>query len=130
VKRLLVVAATALAAVAIYAVTAPASEQSVTPKQFAALKATVTKQGKELKTLEACLFVGAAPVGVYGDGSTSGFLFQTSDKVVHLFPAISLVAQSQQAQATWVVTTTAQCAAAMNSKTGSPPRIARIEPAR
>lgn len=44
-KRALVVVMVALAAVALYAATAPAGQQAVTPKQFAALS-------KRVKTLE------------------------------------------------------------------------------
>jgi hypothetical protein len=50
-KRLLVVAAAALAAVALYATTAPAGQQAVTPKQFAALKKQVTKLQTDLRNL-------------------------------------------------------------------------------
>jgi hypothetical protein len=45
-RRVLVVVLTALAAVALYATTAPAGQQAVTPKQFAAL----TKRVKALET--------------------------------------------------------------------------------
>jgi hypothetical protein len=41
--RVLAVAVVALAAVALYAATAPAGEQAVTPKQFAALQKRVAK---------------------------------------------------------------------------------------
>ncbi len=44
-KRILAVALAALAAVALYAATAPAGQQAVTPKQFAALSKRVTKLG-------------------------------------------------------------------------------------
>ena len=44
--RVLAVALVALAAVALYATTAPAGDQAVTPKQFSALQ-------KRVKTLEA-----------------------------------------------------------------------------
>ena len=44
-RRVLVVAVVALAAVALYAATAPAGQQAVTPKQFSALT-------KRVKTLE------------------------------------------------------------------------------
>ena len=45
-RRVLAVALVALAAVALYATTAPAGEQAVTPKQFSALQ-------KRVKALEA-----------------------------------------------------------------------------
>jgi hypothetical protein len=45
-RRVLVVAVVAIAAVALYVTTAPAGEQAVTPKQFAALQKRVTKLEK------------------------------------------------------------------------------------
>jgi hypothetical protein len=56
--RVLAVAMVALAAVALYAATAPAGEQAVTPKQFAALQKRVTKLEKDNKAIiEALSFV-------------------------------------------------------------------------
>src|SRR5881296_1453602 len=68
--RALIVAATAVAAVSLYAATAPAGQQAVTPKQFAALSKRVTKLEKNNKDLTAiaaavvvCVFdKGAVPV--------------------------------------------------------------------
>jgi hypothetical protein len=52
--RALIVAATAIAAVSLYVVTtAPAGQQAVTPKQFAALSKRVTKLEKDNKLLLA-----------------------------------------------------------------------------
>ena len=51
--RALIVAATAVAAVSLYAATAPAGQQAVTPKQFAALSKRVTKLEKDNKLLLA-----------------------------------------------------------------------------
>jgi hypothetical protein len=50
-RRVLAVAMVAIAAVALYAATAPAGQQSVTPKQFAALSKRVTKLEKDNKLL-------------------------------------------------------------------------------
>jgi hypothetical protein len=62
-KRVLVVVLVAVAAVALYAATAPAGQQAVTPKQFAALQKRVTKVEKDNKDLidfanvvAACVF--------------------------------------------------------------------------
>jgi hypothetical protein len=49
--RVLAVAVVALAAVALYAATAPAGEQAVTPKQFAALQKRVTALEKTNKQI-------------------------------------------------------------------------------
>jgi hypothetical protein len=62
-RRVLVVALAALAAVALYATTAPAGQQAVTPKQLAALTKrvkTLEKDSKNLKDFAAvvvtCVF--------------------------------------------------------------------------
>ena len=57
-KRLLVVAMIVIAAVSLYAATAPAGEQAVTPKQFTALQKRVAKLEKDDKNLlDAVIFV-------------------------------------------------------------------------
>ncbi len=57
-RRVLVLAAVALAAVAVYAATAPAGQQAVTPKQFAALSKRVKALEKDNKDLiQAMVFV-------------------------------------------------------------------------
>jgi hypothetical protein len=57
-SRVLAVAVVALAAVALYAATAPAGQQAVTPKQFNALAKRVTKLEKTNKDLtDALVFV-------------------------------------------------------------------------
>jgi hypothetical protein len=69
-KRALVVALVAFAAVALYSTTAPAGQQAVTPKQFAALQKRVAKLEKDEKDItDALVFViacgfdkGAIPV--------------------------------------------------------------------
>ena len=127
-KRLLIILVAALAAVSVYAMTATGGQQAVTPKQFNALKATVSKQGKTIKALEACLFVGAAPVIVLGNPDQgNGYVFRdVSAQKEFLFPAMTVAPQSLQGQAAWVVLTTPQCAAAMNSKPGAVSRIPRL----
>jgi hypothetical protein len=50
--RVLALAVAALTAVALYATTAPAGQQAVTPKQFAALTKRVTKLEKDDKDLK------------------------------------------------------------------------------
>jgi hypothetical protein len=57
-SRVLAVALVALAAVALYAATAPAGQQAVTPKQFNALKTRVAKLEKQNKDItDALVFV-------------------------------------------------------------------------
>ena len=66
-KRALAVALVAFAAVALYAATAPAGQQAVTPKQFAAL----SKRVKALETAnkELQLFAGAVALCVFDKGA-------------------------------------------------------------
>jgi hypothetical protein len=66
--RALIVAATAIAAVSLYVVTtAPAGQQAVTPKQFAALSKRVTKLETDDKNLK--LFAGAVFACVFNKGA-------------------------------------------------------------
>lgn len=56
-RRVLVAAVIAMAAVALYATTAPASQQAVTPKQFAALTKRVAKLEKDNKDIKNAIGV-------------------------------------------------------------------------
>jgi hypothetical protein len=90
--RVLAVALVALAAVALYATTAPAGEQAVTPKQFNALQKRVkTLESDEKQIVEAiglivaCAFdKGAIPTTktpqyhVTGTGETADFYVLTT----------------------------------------------------
>jgi hypothetical protein len=55
--RVLAVALVALAAVALYAATAPAGQQAVTPKQLSALQKRVTKLEKDDKAIKQAIGV-------------------------------------------------------------------------
>lgn len=66
-KRVFVVAAVAIAAVALYAATAPAGQQAVTPKQFAALSKRVKALEKDAKDLKD--FAGAVVLCVFDRGA-------------------------------------------------------------
>jgi hypothetical protein len=91
--RVLAVALVALAAVALYAATAPAGEQAVTPKQFAALQKRVTNLEKTNKQIIQALGVivscafdkGAIPTTktpqyhVTGTGETTDFYVLTTN---------------------------------------------------
>jgi hypothetical protein len=61
-RRVLVVAVAAIAAVALYVTTAPAGEQAVTPQQFTALQKRVTKLEKTNKDVVNVLGIIAACV--------------------------------------------------------------------
>jgi hypothetical protein len=93
--RVLAVALVAFAAVALYAATAPAGEQAVTPKQFAALQKRVTTLEKTNKQIIQAIGVivrcafnqGAIPTTktpqyhVTGTGETTDFyVLTTSDQ--------------------------------------------------
>jgi hypothetical protein len=126
-QRLVVVLAAALVAVAIYAVTAPASQQAVSPKRVAALEKKVSKLQKDLKTVATavnnCLFYGAAPVASFGDAATEGYFYGNAQGQYSLENALDFVPQSQQAQALWFVGTSPACAQVMNSGRVLTPRI-------
>src|SRR3954471_14256673 len=91
--RVLAVALVALAAVALYATTAPAGQQAVTPKQFTALQKRVkTLEGQEKQIVEAiqliatCAFdQGAIPTTkapqyhVTATGETTDFYVLTTN---------------------------------------------------
>jgi hypothetical protein len=68
-KRLLALVVTAALAVALYAATAQSGQQAVTPKQFKALSAKVTKIRKDLDAtlvvLTSCVMGTAIPVSRY-----------------------------------------------------------------
>lgn len=66
-KRVLAAAAVALAAVALYATTAPAGPQAVTPKQFAALSKRVKTLERDAKDLKE--FAGAVVLCVFDKGA-------------------------------------------------------------
>jgi hypothetical protein len=95
-KRFLALAVTAIAAVALYATAAPAGQQAVTPKQFAALKKQVTTLQKDVNTLKAdnaCLSTVAA-VASFGDNA-AGYHFKNPDGSEILTSALDLVGQGE-----------------------------------
>jgi hypothetical protein len=68
-KRLLALVVTALVAVALYAATAQSGQEAVTPAQFRALSAKVTKARKDLDAtigvLATCVMGTAVPISRY-----------------------------------------------------------------
>jgi hypothetical protein len=123
-KRLLVLVAVAFGAVALYAVTAPAGQQAVTPGQFAALTRRVSTLEKDLKktkatlnTVVACTLVKAVPVSEYG-GTTAGYLYKQPDGTQGIVTALDLTDTGDTADY-WVLTTSQACVTAINGK-GAP----------
>jgi len=129
-KRLLVLVATAGLAVGLYAATAGGGQQAVTPGQFAALKKSVVKLQKDVKTLNSvvgsCLFVQALPVARFGasDG-TQGYVYARPDATFFPTTALDLVSQGETPQA-WLVGTSTDCANSMNS--GSALKSFKVDP--
>jgi hypothetical protein len=118
-KRVLALAAVGLAAVALYAAVAPAGQQAVTPRQFNALSAKVTKLSKkltattnELVALENCF--NAVGVAAFGDeqGQTQGYVYVDSGGNDFLTTALDLT-DAAHAQA-FAVVTNSTCASALN----------------
>jgi hypothetical protein len=117
-KRFLAVAAVALAAVAVYAAVAPAGPTVVTPRQFAALSAKVTKLQKDFKTLQktvlTCAFNQAVPVAQFGNPTGGeGYIYHNPDSSEELQTALD-VSTTAGAQG-WFLSTTTACANAINS---------------
>jgi len=120
-KRVLIVFAAALFAVALYAVAAPASEQAVTPRQFAALSKKVTaltkratNLEKELGGLESCM--GAVPIGRFGDpNGTFGYLYDNS-AASSIYTTALDVTDAAHASA-YALVTDAECASIFNGRT-------------
>ena len=104
-RRVLIVAVVAIAAVALYVTTAPAGEQAVTPKQFAALQKRVAKLEKTNKDIVDVLAF------VYTCGFNKGAVGTTKAPQYHV-PGTGEVADF------YVLTTTNQdCVNAINSPT-------------
>lgn len=117
-KRVLVVAAIALAAVALYAATAPAGQQAVTPGQFAALSKKVAKLRKDVDTLGTvlvnCVMYHAYSVKEYGGLSNEGYAYQFPDGHIGLETALDL-APPTDTNTAWYLAVEPQCAAQINS---------------
>jgi len=112
-KHLAVLIAAGLVAVAVYAVAAPAGEQKVTPKQFAALSKRVTNLQKELRGFESCL-TQAIPVSSFGDpNGTFGYVYD--DSTGHEFLTTALDVTDAQHASAYALLTDAQCASIINS---------------
>jgi len=114
-KYFVVLIAAGLLAGAIYAVAAPAGEQAVTPKQFAALSKKVTALQKELRAVENCALVQAIPIAQFGksDGS-EGYLYGEADGTTIDATTALDVSAASSAQA-WSLVTNSDCASIINS---------------
>lgn len=86
-KRLFALVATALLAVALYAATAQSGQQAVTPAQFRALSAKVTKLRKDVDAvgtvLVSCVMGTAIPISRYSN-------YVAVDSNNQLFPTTGL----------------------------------------
>ena len=100
-KRLLVTFLVAGLAVALYASTAGGGQQAVTPKQFAALKKTVVTLQKQVKLHEQAIIV-------LGTCDFNSAVPLTNAPTLH-------VTGPGEGTDAYMVTTTKECADAMNS---------------
>jgi hypothetical protein len=119
-KRFLAVAAVGLAAVAVYATVAPAGQQAVTPKQFAALSKKVTTLNKkvtsltkELVAVETCALDQAVSIAQYGDPPTQGYVYSNPD--LSLEPQTALDVSPPDTAQAWMLITSRACADIINS---------------
>ena len=102
-SRIIAVAVVAFAAVALYAATAPAGQQAVTPKQFNALKNRVAKLEKDNKDI----------IGALGFVLTCGF-----DKgaiATTKTPQYHVTATGESTDFYVLTTSNAECVNAINS---------------
>jgi len=95
-KRLLALIAVAGLAVGLYAATATGGQQAVTPAQFKALKAQVTKMQKDVNALKGFVSNCISVVGVaqFG-GGTAGYHYKQPDGSEILTSALDVTAQGE-----------------------------------
>jgi hypothetical protein len=90
-KRLVAILAAALAAFAIYTVTAPAGQEAVSPKRVAALEKKVATMQRQLKCINSV--VG---VSLFGDpNGTAGYVYKQPDGSLIATTALDLAEQGQ-----------------------------------
>jgi hypothetical protein len=89
-KRLLALVGTAAVAVALYAATAQSGQEAVTPAQFRALSAKVTKARKDLDAtigvLATCVMGTAVPIAQY-----KGYVAQDSAGAAFITTALDVI---------------------------------------
>lgn len=122
-KRLMVLLAAALAGVSIYAVAAPAGQQAVTPRQFAALQKRVTTLEKNLKVVRdttnaigACLVTAATavPIAVFGTAD-EGYVYRLTSGQLVVTTGMDVLSSSEVTDQTpHMIVTTRACASAIN----------------
>ena len=112
-KRLLALIAVAGLAVALYAATATGGQQAVTPAQFKALKAQVTKIQKDVNTLKGFVSscIGVVGVARFG-GGTAGYHYKQPDGSEILTSAIDVTEQGETPSAL-LATINSQCVSAL-----------------
>ncbi|MDQ2966898.1 MAG: hypothetical protein M3R37_01075 [Actinomycetota bacterium] len=118
-KRVLVVAAAGLAAVALYTTTAPAGQEAVTPGQFAALSKKVTKLQKDVNGLGTvlvnCVMYRAYAVKQYGGLSTEGYVYQLPDATFVHESALDFAPPTDITNVAWLLSVDPACASIINS---------------
>ena len=112
-RRLAVVLAAMLAAVSIYAVTAPAGPQARDPR-FTGLSKRVTQLQAQVRTLAGCTLVRAIPIGVYG-AENEGYVYRQTNGQLVTTSALDVVPQGQQ-PTFWALATSPQCAQQLNRR--------------
>jgi hypothetical protein len=102
-KRLVVVLAAALVAVAVYAVTAPAGPEAVSPRRVAALEKKVTALQKSIRSLNSfanCLNKTVVAMASYGTPNTgTGYVYVPGQgQAPVVTTAVDLVGQGEPVQ--------------------------------
>lgn len=111
-KRVLAITVAGLTAASIYAVSAPAGGQAVTPKQLTVLTKRVKKLEGRLRAVEKCALAQAVPVIRYGGGG-QGYVYRRPSGTEDLVSALDVADVSTKADG-WMLVTTPGCATLIN----------------
>jgi hypothetical protein len=98
-KRLAVVLAAGVAAVGLYAVTAPAGPEAVSPRRVAALERKVTTLQREMRQAKAQLACTSRALGLtqFGDPNASfGYAYRAADGTSFFTTALDATEQGQR----------------------------------
>ena len=129
-KQLLAVLLAVVAALSIYAVTAPAGSQGVSPRRVVALEKQVKSLRRDLNVLATvtarCLLVRAAGVMQFGAGETEGYEYVQANGDQALTTALDLVDPRDGRVELWLLQTTKECADALNTKPAGAAAVGEI----
>ena len=129
-KQLLAVLLAVVAALSMYAVTAPARSLGVSPKRVVALEKQVKSLRRDLNVLATvtarCLLVRSAGVMQFGAGETEGYEDLQASGDQALTTALDLVDPREGRAELWLLQTTKECADALNTKPAGPAAVAEI----